>query len=206
MLWKHFAFALATQFLACTNIGLFEQLETPGGEAGKTCGTNCRFFVTQNQHSGALGGAAGADQLCLNDPSNPSGPGRGRWKAMLSAGAERQACTTNGCGTGGIGENINWVLRPLASYRRPDGTFIGSTSERAIFQTMLSATVSTVAADVWTGFNQDWVFQGNNCSNWTSASGARGQANSMPPATIDTGAVLSCNSGASLYCIEQQHG
>lgn len=198
---------IAVNLAACTNIGLLEQLETPGGEAGKTCGTNCRFFVTQNQHSGALGGAAGADQLCVSDPANPRGSGQGSWKAMLHAGAERQACSTLSCQSGGIGENINWVLRPLTNYRRPDGTYIATTSERAIFQTMLSATVSTVAADVWTGFSQDWIFQGNNCDGWKSSSGgfsgARGQANSMPPATIDTGAVLTCNSPASLYCIEQ---
>jgi len=197
---------LAVNLTACANIGLLDQLEDPAG-ASKGCGTDCRFFVTQNQHSGNLGGAAGADQLCVSDPANPRGAGQGSWKAMLHAGAERQACSTASCQIGGTGENINWVLRPLTNYRRPDGAYLATTSERGVFQTMLAVTVSTLAADVWTGFSADWVFQGNNCDGWRSSSGgfsgARGQANALPPATISAGGPLTCNSPAAIYCIEQ---
>lgn len=95
------------------NIGLREQLEDPAG-ANKSCGSDCRIFVTQANFNGNLGGAAGADQKCKEDFNNPRGSGVGPWKAMIVVGApSRLACGSStsltdtainasqpGCGTG----------------------------------------------------------------------------------------------------------
>ena len=193
---------------SCSNIGLRDQLEDPAG-ASKGCGSNCRIFVTFTTYSGNLGGPTGADALCRSDSNNPDGSGRGLWKAMLSSGNLRRACSTLSCQTGGTTEHIDWALKPLTNYRRSDGAHIGTTSERGVFQVLLTNFISLAPNQVWTALNSEWQDTGNNCNNWTDGSGAFsgswGNAGVQAPTVIFNGAGTeqSCANGLSLYCIEQ---
>jgi len=199
---------VAIGFVSCSNIGLRDQLEDPAG-ASKGCGDNCFIFVSSATFNGNLGGPTGADIRCLNDFHNPYGSGRGKWKAMLSSGNLRRACTTLTCQTGGTTEQIDWVLKPLTAYRRPDGAYIGTTSSRGVFQALLTNFISLSQNQVWTALNADWQDTGNNCDNWTDGlgafSGSWGNAGVQAPTVIFNGAGTeqNCANGLHLYCVEQ---
>ena len=198
---------LAINLAGCTNIGLLDQLEDPAG-ASKGCGSNCRIFVTFATFNGNLGGPTAADGRCLSDINNPDGSGRGKWKAMLSSGAARRACSSVTCQSGGTAEHIDWVLKPLTNYRRTDGAYVGTTSERGIFQALLTNFISLNPNQVWTGLNSDWQDSGNNCNSWTdngAFSGSWGNAGVQAPTVIfnGVGTELNCGNALSLYCIEQ---
>ncbi|AFM11706.1 protein of unknown function DUF1554 [Turneriella parva DSM 21527] len=185
----------------CMNIGLLEQLETPGGKT-VSCGSDCRIFVTSLAHSGGMGGITGADANCNNDPARPQG--KTVWKAMIGSTPLRTACTSADCGVGGASENFNWVLRPNTSYKRVDGAFIGNTTGNAIFAFPLQSTFDPSATFVWTGMTGSWQPSGN-CTNWSVADSllvATGDASSLGTiALFSTNSA--CNSSFRLYCAEQ---
>lgn len=186
------------------NIGLREQLEDPAG-ANKSCGSDCRIFVTQANFNGNLGGAAGADQKCKEDFNNPRGSGVGPWKAMIVVGApSRLACGSSNCTTGGAGENIDWAMKANTTYRRPDGTLIGVTTGASIFANGISNPISGNLFNVWTGLNSNWQIN-TNCSGWTDSSAAPGTSGSSTSLT-DTAINASqpgCGTSNHLYCVEQ---
>ena len=79
-------------------------------------------------------------------------PGSGTYKALITDGTNRVACTSANCATGGAGENINWVLTPSTEYFRTDGTTeIGVTTSAGIFSFPLSNAI-TASGVAWTGF------------------------------------------------------
>jgi hypothetical protein len=195
--------------LSCNNYNLRDQLENPGlGGGASTCGSNCRIFVTANSFSGDMGGVHGADNLCRFDPANPDGSGRGNWKAMLaSVNPLRRACDTVSCQNGGASENVDWPLRPNTSYRRPDGTPIGTTSANGIFQTELTNSIGTnVGISVWTGLGLEWQTSTLTCSDWSFGNyGPQGTAGSATGFTSDaiSSSTPQCDQGKHLYCVEQ---
>ncbi len=201
---------------SCNNYNLLAQLENPGSSANSgllgqatSCGANCRIFVSTNMFSGNMGGVYGADMQCRFDPANPDGTGRGNWKAMLvSADPLRQACVSLSCQVSGAAENVDWVLRPNTSYRRPDGTPIGTTSANGIFEAELTASIgASSAADVWTGLDSNWRINSSlHCGNWND--GTSGAEASIGTSTGVTGIAIDsstsfCNQGNYLYCVEQ---
>jgi hypothetical protein len=188
----------------CMNVGLLDQLEDPAG-ANKSCGSDCRIFVTQANFNANLGGAPGADQKCKEDFNNPRGPGVGPWKAMIAVGApSRLACTSMNCATGGASENIDWAMKANTTYRRPDGTLIGVTNGSGIFGNGISNSISNTLFNVWTGLNSNWQIN-TNCNGWTdntAAAGTSGTSTSLTDTAINA-SQPGCGSGNHLYCVEQ---
>jgi hypothetical protein len=187
----------------CNNYGLRDQLENPGGTSSAPPPVY-RIFVTAGNPDGNLGGIIGADSQCQNDGANPDTSRT--WKAMLVGGVVRRACSTANC-SGGISENIDWVLRPKANYVRPDGTLIGSTNDRALLTFPLSNSIGISGVQPWTGLNTDWTTDGTkNCSNWTTdfnEYGRVGQANLTVSEAIDVSNIRACDDSGPLYCVEQ---
>ncbi|MFZ5630853.1 MAG: DUF1554 domain-containing protein [Spirochaetota bacterium] len=185
----------------CNNYDLLNQLENPGSASGMGS-RNLRIFLTASGYSGNLGGTAGADAICVADGANPNGAGNGSWKALIGA-PDRLACTTANC-TGGIAENLNWVLKPNTKYMRPDGFEIGNTNEKALLIFPLVSPISPMPTTfAWTGLGADWVYS-TSCGDWISGggSGNRAQVDSLTSAAIFTGA-QTCGVSERLYCVEQ---
>ncbi|AFM12879.1 DUF1554 domain-containing protein [Turneriella parva] len=197
------AFTLAIFFIAgCSNNNLLDQLQNPGQISGGFGPRNLRIFVTNTVNNGILGGAAGADTICLADTANPMGAGNGSWKALI-AGGGRLACSTPYC-TGGSAENIDWALKPNTNYVRPNGLVIGNTNPAGIFVFPLSGIISDLATTfVWTGLAGDWM-TGSTCSGWTvtASSGDRGQVDKNDAQAINF-APDTCGTSQRLYCVEQ---
>lgn len=189
---------------SCTNIGLLEQLESPGA-AGKTggasCGNNCRIFVTGNTYTGNRGGPSGADLTCMNDIAKPSS--QTQWKALLVSTPQRTACTTGGC-SGGAVENFNWVLKPNSTYRLLNGSIVSTTNSSGIFNFPFTIAIGGAGAGTWTGLAGDWT-QSSNCSGWTVADstlGAVGDAGDSSIVSMNW-TNSQCSTGQLLYCVEQ---
>jgi len=142
-----------------------------------------RIFRTIASSNGNLGGVSGADSSC-NTRAGVLGIGSS--KAILAA-STRRACTTANC-SGGISENLDWVLKPNFTYYRPDGTRIMTTNSSAIFPfgTLLAQWDGTLSYDsggpfpawYWMGLKTDWInavdeitFKPFNCQDWTSSNG-----------------------------------
>lgn len=187
--------------VACNNYNLLEKLENPFKI--ESCGSSCRIFSTTNPHSGNLGGVSGADTHCLNDPGNPSRSSR-IWRAMISDGSVRRACSSVSCGTSGSAENINWALKPLTAYHRIDGTPIGTTAATGVFATTLTNPIGPGGTGVWTGLNSNWQ-NDVNCNAWTVADATQGRFGSTGGTTDDAinSNTANCSSGQYLYCVEQ---
>jgi hypothetical protein len=200
-------FLLLLWLFGCNNYGLRDQLENPGG-GGNLAGSptsplpTYRIFVTTNTFQGNIG-ISGADLNCQSEGDGIA-PGR-TWKAMLVDGINRYACTSAYC-SGGISENFNWVLKPNATYVRPNGTLIGNTNDRALLTLPLSNSIGESVVQPWTGLNTDWTPDGaNNCNGWANAgsyTGAYGQDINWDAGAIrfDSG---TCASSRQLYCVEQ---
>ena len=147
-------------------------------------------------------GVTGADAFCMSDSNYP---GTGTYKALLTDGSTRVACTTANCG-GGPSEHVGWVLAANKRYTRLDGTEIGNTTANALFSFPLTNSISTFAITSWTGFDSDWTaFSVGLCSGWNSTAG-----NGVDGSTTATniGAVSSnynpCSTATRrLYCVEQ---
>lgn len=130
-----------------------------------------------------------------NSVTNPSGE---EFKAMVYIPGQRVACTSPNCVSGGLSENMNWVLKPSTTYYvvtvdagnsiYSGGDFpLFTTNANGIFDFSLgnmdnpvvgfqdivieSSTIQGTSFHA-TGFNDDWT--GNTtgiCSNWSSTSG-----------------------------------
>lgn len=141
-----------------------------GGGSGSTadgpCTNNCIIYLHEENQDGNIGGIAGADYICNN---NPRYPGSGTFKAMLGA-TSRRACSTPNC-SGGASENIDWVLKPNTTYINVSGSTIGTTTASGIFTFPLT---NAIDRGTWsrTGLEQNWTNSTANCQDWTSNNGA----------------------------------
>ena len=165
------------------------------------------FFQTALFHTGNVGGIAGADTFCMTDSNTPA---LGTYKAFLVDGTNRRACSTANC-SGGISENIDWVLKPdTLYYRSNSSTPIMTTNSAGIFVFgTLTNSFLTTTDDYWTGLEADWTPRGSNCSLWTSASGGIGSSGGTGEA-IDDNAIFDFSGGCDvplndtfLLCVEQ---
>ena len=170
---KLFYMMVSTLFLVSCGDGLRlnnELLVDPPDNSSDCPSDFCRVFVTQNTTNGLIGGISGADTLCQTDPNYP---GTGVFKAMIVDGTNRRACSSEGCGTSGPAENIDWVLYPSTEYRRMDQlTIIGTTNAAGVFSPPLENSFDSNTQSVWTGLTFAWRSLGDNCDNWTSAAAA----------------------------------
>ncbi len=161
----------------------------------------CRVFVTASTFTGALGGIAGADSLCMIDSAKPA---TGTYKALLSFTAVRAACTTLFC-TGGPSEHTDWILRSGISYiRATDSTLIGTADANDIL-TSESNAISVAVVTVWLGLSPGWMPNpGNNCSGWTDGTGvSSGASKDVSGTGIDTTFNNASINTFALVCEEQ---
>ena len=161
-----------------------------------------RIFIPSEVTNGNIGGAAGADALCMNSAAKPA---TGVYKALI-VDSGRRACQNSNCTS--ATENINWVLKPNKTYYRTDAlTVIGTTNAAGIIIFPLQNTVSATANLAFTGLNSDWISNSAfTCNNWTS--GDTGDQSAVGDLSSTGGASifqqkLFCNLNAQLICVEQ---
>ncbi|WP_243394003.1 DUF1554 domain-containing protein [Leptospira meyeri] len=201
--------------LSTAAIALVAQNSSSPSSTTGTCATTgfCKMFAT-NTAATKNSGIAGLDSNCQNNANKPSGGGT--YKALVTDGVNRIACTTANC-SGGTSEHIGWVLKPNKEYRRKDGTtVIGTTTANGVFSFPLSNSVESLANmasggyptnATATGMNADWTSNASDCLDWTTNAGG----NSSTVGTWDnTGSGLIGGAGTSgctnqhmLVCVEQ---
>ncbi len=165
------------------------------------------FFETAVFHTGNLGGISGADSICMSDSNKPVA---GTYKAFLVDGTNRRACSTANC-SGGVSENIDWVLAPSTTYYQVDGTTPIMTTNSAgifVFGTLTNSFLNTTD-DYWTGLQSNWTPRNTNCTLWTSDSGGVSSSGGTGEATNNQ-AILGFSGGCDvpgmdtfLLCVEQ---
>ncbi len=178
-----------------------------------TYGNTKKFFMTASTHNGNFGGISGADSFCMSDSNKPVA---GTYKAMITDGSTRVACTSSFCAAGGASEHVDWVLAANTQYTYTDGTtVIGATTSNGIFTFNLTHSLGTVGFPggiTWTGFDYDtknWVYlSGCTCSGWaSSSSGVSGCYGSGASSDTDGNSITyysqGCNNSARVYCAEQ---
>lgn len=172
-----------------------------------TCIAQKILFITAAATNGNLGGIAGADAFCNADANKPNAS---TYKAMISDGATRIACTTASC-SGGPGEHTDWPLAANTRYVRADGTTeIATTNANALFpipltNTYLVALGTNQAARIWVGLYSDWTSHADRCTGWTVADATQGAHARQD--TVSSQAVnysfQDCSDTNSLACAEQ---
>ena len=177
-----------------------------------TCVNNTKkIFITHSSlgagtYDGNLGGPTGADAKCMSDSNYP---GSGTFKAMLTDGSTRIACTTANCSGSGAAEHTGWVLAASTAYYRVDGTtLIGTTNAAGIFSFPLTNSFSTAASYYWSSLNTDWTVYGGgavHCTGWTTNSSGNGEMGD--PSATDTSSIKAfgtgCNGSNYLLCVQQ---
>jgi hypothetical protein len=136
------------------------------------------------------------------------GPGNGFWKALISASAQRIACTTSNCSGSGQAEHLDWVLKANTTYYRADKTVIGTTNSNGLFVGPISNSVGTTSTVAFTGLTADWALAGDTCNAWTDQSvgsfnGLTGQTN-LTNQQWYSNTANSCDvPSKALYCVQQ---
>ncbi len=173
-----------------------------GDAPGLLSGIDGKRIFVYTETIGNMGGVAGADNIC---DTQAGGKGlSGTYKAFLIANT-RRACSSANC-SGGISENLDWVLQPSTNYYREDGTtLVGTTNASAIFNLPLTNSMEVAGSFIWTGLRQDWTNE-TNCLNWTSDSGGLfttvGNILATDANAISAG-VTACSNNYNLACVEQ---
>lgn len=128
----------------------------------------CNLFVTATAYNANLGGIIGGDAKCASDANKPP---IGIYKALLVDDVNRRACTSVNCTSGGVLEQIDWVLAPNTSYNSINtSNFIFTSDANGVYTNNLANTFSA-ASGIWTGIknNPSWDWQtdtSHTCSSW----------------------------------------
>ena len=133
----------------------------------ESCSGTCKIFLTSSVPSRNIG-LTGLDNVCNSDANKPSG--NIAFKALVTHSTDRIACTTANC-SGGVSENVNWVLKPNTKYFRSDGTTeIFTTNSSGIFPfgTANDGIIDPGTNGIATGLQTDWT-NDVNCSDWSGA-------------------------------------
>ncbi|WP_165778793.1 DUF1554 domain-containing protein [Leptospira perolatii] len=171
-------------------------------------------YVTSSLFNGSgLSGIDGADITC-NSSIPPSLAGTGQYRALLNntsgIGTARHACTTANC-SGGIAENLNWVLKPNATYYQQNKTtVVGTTNASALFNFPLSAGFSPTPGSptnfFWSGLTTSWL-SGGECVGWTAVGGTAGAGDMISTTNTSVSAstgLFGCASPAyPILCVSQ---
>ncbi|MBM9589603.1 DUF1554 domain-containing protein [Leptospira sp. 201903075] len=183
-----------------------------------------KVFITAATFNGNLQGAAangptGADLKCNADTNKPA---TGTYKAMLTDGVNRRACSSSNCG-GGVSENIDWVFQSGRIYiRAADAAALFTANTEGIVNApaanMLSQSfASGTTRYFWTGFAQSSYWEKataqstNSCDDWTnggstptaSEGGRVGASDSTSYSAFRSGGGQSCDATYYLLCVEQ---
>lgn len=143
------------------------------------------IFVSSLTYNGNLGGLAGADQSCNNDPAMPSFGST--YKALL------------------VGNNATTAD---TKYYRPDGTYIATANSGMLVNNAndepLTNAISSSSFTVWTGFGGDVANE--TCNNWTSSSnndiGYKGTSDQLDEPYLRSN-TPDCSEQNHLYCVKQ---
>lgn len=205
---------------ALFDLMILQKLVSGESLATTTTTSNKYIFLTVGTYTGALiGGITGADSKCQTEKTSnfASVPGAAtEYKAFLvnDTGTKRQACSTPDC-SGGILENIDWVLKPNTDYYRLDGatdTKIFTTNASGIVDftggaTLLTAIDSSGTTKWWTGIATDWTYYSAcNDHNWNTivGNGSNGVGGSTGDTSIQETFLTSCNGPLlKLLCVRQ---
>lgn len=178
-----------------------ESTNTGSSPTPATATAKPRFFVrTPENTNGNMGGASGADALCMSASAKPA---TGTFKALV-VDDTRRACMTANCTS--ATENLNWVLAPNKTYYQADGTTVmGTTNAAGIFTFPITNGASMTVHGSFTGLNANWT-NGPNCNNWISSSagvtGILGTSEEWRTFLINM-ATVPCDSGMHILCVEQ---
>ncbi|TGM01524.1 DUF1554 domain-containing protein [Leptospira jelokensis] len=158
------------------------------------------IFLTSVGLTGAFGGVPGVDNVCQTNANCPIGK---VCKGMVgdSFYSLRRASVTANLGDG----QIDWVLKPNASYFRQNRTdLIATTNNVSLFTFNLLLPISGSSSTAWTGINPNWTNNGNNCDGWTvtGTNGYGGDTGSSTSTALGFNS-FGCTSGLLLYCVEQ---
>lgn len=171
-----------------------------------TCKAPKKVFVTASSFDGAMSGLTGVDSRCAMDSNKPA---TGTYKAFISDGTNRIACTTDNC-SGGASEHKDWVLAADTTYTRVDGTVLFTTNSVGIVTSVLSNKITESASSYWTGISgATFKSSTNNCGSWnsnsSSYSGAVGSGSNIDSLgnTFGLGNGMCEYATRQLLCIEQ---
>lgn len=196
-----------TAVLAAT-AAVLAQSSGSASSSAAVCGSKgfCLVFASAGNAT-VNAGIAGLDANCTNASNKPAGGGT--YKAMVSDGTNRRACTTANC-SGGTSEHIDWVFKPSTQYRRADATtIIGTTTANGVFtfpltnsfQATITGTNSTV-----TGLNTNWTSNANDCTDWATNLGGTNMSfavhDDATNASLSVG-TMACNNIGKVVCVEQ---
>lgn len=182
-------------------------------------------FVTTNTSTGNLGGVAGADSFCMNDPGHPDAAlplgSRRSFKAFITSQNAPIRQYDKPTIAGGPSGRVDWVMEANTLYYRINGTtLITTTNSNQNFSTMTNS-VDGTSNESWLGFlpSTNWtayitgcgvgcyIFTGT-CNDYTSASSANSMRTLIQNATSTSGlnsggAVRTCDVPRRLWCIQQ---
>lgn len=181
-------------------------------------------FVTTNTSAGNLGGVAGADSFCMNDPGHPDAAlplgSRRSFKAFLTTtgGSVRQWDRPPSTGTAG---RIDWVMEANMNYFRVNGSTLITTTGADQRFTSLNNSIDGTANESWLGFlaGGNWTayilscgapcpMNTGSCLNFTSSSSAESLRTLIQNTTVmnnlhSGGTVRYCDAQRRLWCIQQ---
>lgn len=143
-------------------------------------------------------GITAADYLCNHDEMKPTEPSGAIYKAILVDGNNRWACKSPNCINYLSTEiNTHWVLHAYSAYRNESVESASMiTNEYGIYDftktpetfNTLTTPLTNELSKLWTGLNQDWTSQTDNCNSWTFAGvgvyGSAGQQSSRSDPSI----------------------
>ncbi len=155
--------------------------------------------------NGNLGGVAGADGIC----ESVFGVG---YKAMLSDGNTRIACSSSECVDG---PSSNWIMSANTTYVNSENLKIFSTNESKIFIFgEITNPIDGLIDYSWTGLDADWQSSNANCNGWTTSFAISFGMPGLPGATnyeaiSQDGFGTECDAGSldsppQIYCVQQQ--
>ncbi|MBM9591236.1 DUF1554 domain-containing protein [Leptospira sp. 201903075] len=171
----------------------------------------CKMFVTATTYNANLGGIIGADNKCSLDANKPVS---GIYKALIVDNVNRRACTSVNCTSGGVTEQIDWVLAPNTSYVQAlnSSTIIFISDGNGVYNNNLASLISA-GAGIWTGIKNDpsWDWQTDithTCSSWvdsvSTGCGSYGITSWTDSRSIAiTSVKADGNTLKSLLCVEQ---
>jgi hypothetical protein len=179
---------------------------TAGGTGTATINvlTGKRIFVTATAYTGNLGGISGADAKCTSDANKPT---TGTYKAYLSEGTNRIACSVNWCSDSS--QMVDWPMVPQRNYIRSDRSkLIGKSFDNGVLDFFGGNSIDDTAHAVWVGLYLSYTSNSSpaSCQAWTSASAGQsgyiGDASSANTAHRNNGP-STCDVARRLYCVEQ---
>lgn len=182
-------------------------MDNDGAEVSIACGKV--IFISTTAFDGAFGTISvqqSGDHQCDIDAGNPD---TSKSYRVLQSSL-RIACTTANC-SGGIGENVDWVLAPNTTYVRPDDTILFTTDSAGIFDfgggSMLNSFAAGLQVLFWTGIENDWTSSANNCLDWTDATNAEngvvGYSDATDSSAVKGGSVPCDTADVHLLCVER---